>query len=71
MKRRTAVFSAALGLFATGCVTVPPYKREAFTQAGMDPSLENTAMPFHAHVHDSRQGATAGRGSTGGGCGCN
>ena len=37
----------------------------------MDPSTEEGGSGFQAHVFDSREGATGGHGSTGGGCGCN
>lgn len=72
ISKRHARFTLVLGpWFVSACVSVPAYKREAFTQPGMDPSVEATAAPFEAHVHDSRQGASASQGSTGGGCGCN
>lgn len=54
-----------------GCATVAPYEREDLARPGMDTSREKTATAFRAHVHDSREGATGGYGSTGGGCGCN
>jgi len=54
-----------------GCVAVPPYKRELLTHPSMDANREGGETGFRAHVHDSREGATGGHGSTGGGCGCN
>lgn len=54
-----------------GCVHVAPYEREELTRPGMDTEREAAEMGFQAHVHDSREGATGGAGSTGGGCGCN
>lgn len=54
-----------------GCVHVAPYEREDLARPGMDMSLESGETAFRAHVHDSREGATGGHGSTGGGCGCN
>ena len=67
------VHALLLSLLAvTGaCVTVPPYQRENLTRPSMDPEREAGEAAFHSHVHDSRQGATGGHGSTGGGCGCN
>ncbi len=62
---------AALLLCAAGCVHVAPYEREALTRPGMDSERETNETHFRAHVHDSREGATGGHGSTGGGCGCN
>jgi len=58
-------------LALTGCVTVAPYQREDLTRPGMDVESEDGERHFRSHVHDSREGATGGAGSTGGGCGCN
>lgn len=55
----------------SGCVTVAPYQREHLSRAAMDFGREDSETAFRAHVHDSREGATGGHGSTGGGCGCN
>jgi hypothetical protein len=65
---------AALALSAplvSSCVTVRPYEREYLARPSMDLSGEAGESAFRAHVHDSREGATGGHGSTGGGCGCN
>jgi len=58
-----------LGL--AGCVTVAPYQREYLASPAMNAELEEGEGDFQAHVFDSREGATGGHGSTGGGCGCN
>lgn len=63
-----AILSAVAG---SGCVTVAPYEREYLSTPAMDTSLEVDETDFQAHVFDSREGATGGHGSTGGGCGCN
>ena len=67
---------AALVCFAllttlSGCVTVAAYDREYLTSPAMNAELEEGEMEFQGHVFDSREGATGGHGSTGGGCGCN
>jgi hypothetical protein len=62
---------AVLFSIASGCVTVHPYQREYLARPSMDTSTEESESAFRAHVHDSREGATGGHGSTGGGCGCN
>ncbi|MEM9194016.1 MAG: DUF4266 domain-containing protein [Myxococcota bacterium] len=67
---KTILASLALVVLG-GCATVSPYEREHLTRPGMDVTRENSEAGFHAHVHDSREGATGGHGSTGGGCGCN
>ena len=61
----------AAGLGASGCVTVAPYQREYLASPAMNMEDEEGEMEFQAHVFDSREGATGGHGSTGGGCGCN
>ena len=67
----------ALGLLfffvlgASGCVSVAPYEREYLANPAMNTELEADETDFQAHVFDSREGATGGHGSTGGGCGCN
>ncbi|NCQ59993.1 MAG: DUF4266 domain-containing protein [Myxococcales bacterium] len=58
-------------LLATGCVHVAPYEREDLSRSSMDASREASEVGFESHVHDAREGATGGHGSTGGGCGCN
>lgn len=55
----------------SGCLTVPAYRREHLSRPAMDFAQEDGETSFRAHVHDSREGATGGHGSTGGGCGCN
>lgn len=57
--------------FASGCVTVHAYERGYLARPSMDTASEEGESGFRAHVHDSREGATGGHGSTGGGCGCN
>lgn len=59
--------AAALG----GCATVAPYEREYLASPAMNAELEEGEGEFQSHVFDSREGATGGHGSTGGGCGCN
>ena len=72
MLRIIVVFAALAALFALpGCVTVHPYQREWLAHPSMDGSSEEGENAFRAHVHDSREGATGGHSSTGGGCGCN
>ena len=53
------------------CVSVAPYQRGLLTRPAMSTDFEANETSFRAHVHDSREGATGGFGSTGGGCGCN
>lgn len=55
----------------SGCFTVAPYQREHLANPTMNVEHEEGESGFQAHVFDSREGATGGLGSTGGGCGCN
>ncbi len=73
MRRLAGLLLVAAGMLATeaGCATVKPYEREDLSRPSMDLSSEAGEARFQAHVFDSREGATGGRGSTGGGCGCN
>lgn len=71
---RLALFTCLLATcaaLAPGCVTVHPYQREFLARPSMNGQFEEGESSFRAHVHDSREGATGGHGSTGGGCGCN
>ena len=65
------VAAAALPLLAAGCISVAPYEREYLASPAMNAEMEEGEGDFQAHVFDSREGATGGHGSTGGGCGCN
>jgi hypothetical protein len=65
------VVCASVLASVAGCVTVHPYERELLARPSLDGSGEEGEIAFRAHVHDSREGATGGHGSTGGGCGCN
>lgn len=66
-----AALAAILASSVSACVTVAPYQRGLLTRPAMSTEFEGTETAFRAHVHDSREGATGGFGSTGGGCGCN
>lgn len=68
--RRVLVSSLLLAL-SSGCVSVAPYEREYLASPAMNAELEEGEGEFSSHVFDSREGATGGHGSTGGGCGCN
>ena len=68
---RVLALIAALTAAAAGCGHVSPYEREYLSRPSMELDRESTEYEFKAHVHDSREGAAGGHGSTGGGCGCN
>ena len=62
---------ASVLVLVAGCVHVAPYDRGDLARPSMDTTREGSEATFQAHVQDSREGATGGGGSTGGGCGCN
>ena len=62
---------AVVAAGSAGCAHVLPYQREDLARPSMDPQHEAAQAGFYAHVHDSREGATAAAGVAGGGCGCN
>jgi len=65
-------FASIVFVLAAGCAHVAPYEREHLSDRTMDVGeSERYETAFNAHVHDSREGATGGSMSTGGGCGCN
>lgn len=68
---RTIFLVLLATLSLAGCATVSPYERGELTRPSMDTSREAGEATFHAHVNDSREGATGGMSTTGGGCGCN
>lgn len=71
MKSSLFALTAFLAFASYGCAHVAPYEREYLAEPSMDASRESVESRFRAHVHDAREGATGGTGSTGGGCGCN
>jgi len=70
MALRALVFTLVSGAIVA-CGHVAPYEREDLARSTMNPTREEHEGAFAAHLHDSREGATGGTGSTGAGCGCN
>jgi len=63
-----ALVSLAAG---AGCAHVRPYEREDLARPSMAAEHEQREAAFAVHVYDTREGATGGTGTAGGGCGCN
>jgi uncharacterized protein DUF4266 len=64
----------AIAFFAlSSCAEVRPWQRGTLADPAMNPSDRGrlAAQHFVAHVLDTREGATGGTGTAGGGCGCN
>ena len=57
--------------FLGGCLTVQPWQRGVL--AGEDMSLEEDALidSLNDHIYFSKEATSGGRGTSGGGCGCN
>ncbi len=67
-------FSSALVILAlAGCgrFAVRPNEKEHLADRTMRFDADEQAALTDDHIFDSREGATGGRGTTGGGCGCN
>jgi hypothetical protein len=69
----TAVAAAVLlvVVFITGCAEVAVWERGhlAKPHAAVDPFPQQSAL--RAHIYSSREAASGGQESAGGGCGCN
>lgn len=70
--RHLWVLAAALGmaLSATGCATVPAYKRERVADRIMSFNAEARVDVRLMKSFDAREGSTGGTGGSGGGCAC-
>ena len=68
-----ALLLLATGLLLGGCSSlgVEPWERAMLAEPGMqiDPDLVVTALD--EHIYFSKEAATGGLGTAGGGCGCN
>ncbi len=54
-----------------GCTSVPPWKRGVLARPDMAVTPNPELARLRDHVFVSKEGASGGRGATGGGCGCN
>ncbi len=60
----------ALGT-AIGCAPVHQYQRGTLARDGMQLAPDPGEAQLQAHMLQSREGASGGFGTAGGGCGCN
>jgi len=69
------VFALCALLAVSGCGRVQPwvkpYERERLADRVMIWDRDAISTGYINHVHENREGARGGIGSTGGGCGCN
>jgi hypothetical protein len=61
----------ALALAGCGRFAVRPNEKEHLADRTMRFDPDEQEASTQDHILDSREGATGGRGTTGGGCGCN
>ena len=61
----------ALALAGCGRYAVRPNEKEHLSDRTMRFDADDQEAATDDHVLGSREGATGGRGTTGGGCGCN
>ncbi len=67
-KRIVIIF---LALLSTSCATVEPWERGRLAQPEMALDIDPLAAELDAHTYFSKEGASGGTGTAGGGCGCN
>jgi hypothetical protein len=60
-----------VAIMASGCAVVKAHQREHLAKRAMTADQEVGEVRFNEHARGSREGATGGAGSPGGGCGCN
>lgn len=58
-------------LLLASCATVEPWERGRLAQAEMALEIDPLAAELEAHTYFSKEGASGGTGTAGGGCGCN
>jgi MYXO-CTERM domain-containing protein len=69
-RRRELAVIAALAAI-TGCTHVRAHQRETLARRNMQFAPDPTEDELDLHMQNSREGASGGYGSSGGGCGCN
>lgn len=63
---------AAAALAATGCArAVLPSEKAYLADPIMQFDADGLEAAANAHIEENREGASGGRGTAGGGCGCN
>ena len=70
--RSRLLFVLAFVPVATGCArAVLPSEKAYLADPIMQLDSDSLEVAADAHIQDNRQGAAGGRGTQGGGCGCN
>jgi hypothetical protein len=68
---KTILIALSLAVGALGCAPVHQYQRGTLARDGMKLTGDSGESQLQAHMLQSREGASGGYGSAGGGCGCN
>ena len=71
MRISRGIMVAVLTLILTSCATVEPWERGRLAQPEMALDIDPLAAELEAHTYFSKEGASGGTGTAGGGCGCN
>ena len=58
-------------LSLSSCATVEPWERGRLAQPEMALDIDPLAAELEQHTYFSKEGASGGTGTAGGGCGCN
>lgn len=70
--RFSARFLLSIAMFAGGCArAVLPSEKAYLADPIMQLDSDTLEAASDAHIQDNREGASGGRGTQGGGCGCN
>ena len=69
--RAPLLFLVCIVAAVAGCAAVQPYQREVLSLRAMSGDVEHPEDKFRQHWQESREGASGGFCSAGGGCGCN
>jgi hypothetical protein len=60
-----------LALVSASCASVEPWQRGRLAQPEMALDIDPLAAELEAHTYFSKEGASGGTNTAGGGCGCN
>jgi hypothetical protein len=71
MRISRGIVIVVLTLILTSCATVEPWERGRLAQPEMALDIDPLAAELEAHTYFSKEGASGGTGTAGGGCGCN
>ena len=71
MRSSRIIVFLLIALTSASCATVEPWERGRLAQPEMALDVDPLAAELEAHTYFSKEGASGGTGTAGGGCGCN